>query len=97
MKPTLRVFVCGTVRDLGDEREGVLDAIRRLQLQYDSMEYFGARADQPIETCLQEVRQCNILVVIVGHRYGSLVPDMNVSFSEAEYNEGYGLSKPCLV
>jgi hypothetical protein len=98
MKTTnLTVFVCSTFSDLSAEREGVLNAIRHLQLQHDSMEFFGARAGQPIETCLEEVRRSNILVVIVGHRYGTMVPDSKVSFSEAEYTEGYKLQKPCLV
>ena len=79
------VFVCSTLSDLSQEREGVLDAIRRLKLQHDSMEFFGARADQPIETCLQEVRASDVLVVIVGHRYGSIVPEFGISYSEAEY------------
>ena len=69
----------------------------KLQHQHDSMEFFGALSDLPIETCLEEVRRSDVMVVIVGHRYGSLVPGMNVSFSEAEYNEGYRLGKPCLV
>lgn len=97
MKSTLTVFVCSTFSDLSAEREAVLDAIRRLQLQHDSMEFFGARASQPIETCLAEVRRSNILVVIVGHRYGTLVPESRVSFSEAEYTEAHRLKKPCLV
>jgi hypothetical protein len=97
MKTSLTVFVCSTYSDLSAEREAVLDAIRRLQLQHDSMEFFGARANQPIETCLAEVRRSNILVVIVGHRYGTLVPELGVSFSEAEYAEGQRLRKPCLV
>jgi hypothetical protein len=70
------VFVCSTFSDLSQEREGVLDAIRRLKLQHDSMEFFGARAEQPIETCLQEVRASEVLVVIVGHRYGTIVPGL---------------------
>jgi hypothetical protein len=97
MKTSLTVFVCSTYSDLSEERESVLDAIRRLQLHHDSMEFFGARANQPIETCLAEVRRSNILVVIVGHRYGTLAPQLGVSFSEAEYAEGYRLKKPCLV
>jgi hypothetical protein len=97
MAASFTVFVCSTFSDLSDEREGVLDAIRRLKLQHDSMEFFGARSGQPIGTCLQEVRASDILVVIVGHRYGSIVPDLGVSYSEAEYTEGYGLKKPCLV
>ena len=61
------------------------------------MEFFGARAEAPIETCLEEVRRSDVVVVIVGLRYGSLVPGCDVSFSEAEYNEAYSLRKPCLV
>jgi hypothetical protein len=36
-------------------------------------------------------------VVIVGYKYGSLVPDKTISFTEAEYSEGYNFDKPCLV
>ena len=97
MSTVLRVFVCGTQIDLAEERDGVLDAIRKLRLQHDSMEFFGARADQPIETCLDEVRRSDVLVVMVGHLYGSLVPDREISFTEAEYEEGHRLGKPCLV
>lgn len=97
MTASFTVFVCSTFSDLSQEREGVLDAIRRLKLQHDSMEFFGARATQPIETCLQEVRASDMLVVIVGHRYGSIVPDLGISYSEAEYTEGFRLNKPCLV
>ncbi len=97
MNPRFVVFVCSTYADLIDEREAVLDAVRRVQLQHDSMEFFGARADRSIETSLSEVRNSDILVVIVGHRYGSLVPEMDISYSEAEYNEGHQLGKPSLV
>jgi hypothetical protein len=97
MTASFTVFVCSTFSDLGQEREGVLDAIRRLKLQHDSMEFFGAHAEQPIETCLQEVRASDVLVVIIGHRYGSIVPDLGISYSEAEYAEGFRLKKPCLV
>src|SRR5215510_10048192 len=75
MTASFTVFVCSTFSDLSQEREAVLDAIRRLKLQHDSMEFFGARAEQPIETCLQEVRESDVLVVIVSHRYGTIVPD----------------------
>jgi len=97
MAASFTVFVCSTFSDLSEEREGVLDAIRRLKLQHDSMEFFGARAEQSIKTCLKEVRASDVLVVIVGHRYGSIVPNLGISYSEAEYQEGYGLKKPCLV
>jgi len=61
------------------------------------MEFFGAREGRPLETCLEEVRKSDILVVVIGHRYGTLVPDQQISYTEAEYQEGHGLGKPCLV
>ena len=97
MTASFTIFVCSTFSDLTQEREGVLDAIRRLKLQHDSMEFFGARAEQPIEICLQEVRASDVLVVIVSHRYGSIAPELGISYSEAEYSEGFRLKKPCLV
>lgn len=97
MNPSLRVFLCGTSVDLADEREAVLGAIERLGLRRDSMELFGSRTDRPIDVCLQEVRQSDVLVVIVAHMYGTLVPEMGISFSEAEYREGYSGGKPCLI
>ena len=97
MKERLTAFLCSTYADLSEEREQILRAIRKLQLQHDSMEFFGARSNQAIETCLEEVRRSDLLVVVVGHRYGSLVPGREQSFSEAEYAEGHRLGKPCLV
>ena len=64
MSSILSIFVCGTYHDLINERDDVLEAIRRLQHKHDSMEYFGARPNRAIETCLDEVRQSDILVVI---------------------------------
>ena len=75
----------------------MLDAIRRLKLTHESMEYFGARAARPIETCLEEVRESDVLIVIVAHRYGSIVPGTLRSFAEAEYQAGYDAGKLCLV
>jgi hypothetical protein len=97
MRQSLTVFLSSTQIDLHDEREAVLAAVRRLQLQHDSMEFFGARENAPIETCLMEVRKSDILVVIVGHRYGTFVSGHDVSYTEAEYQEGYRLGMPCLV
>jgi hypothetical protein len=97
MVTTQRVFICSTQVDLSDERAGVIDAVARLQLQHQSMEFFGARPNQPLSTCIDQVRQSDIIVVIIGHMYGTIVPSLGVSYSEAEYDEGHRLGKPCLV
>lgn len=79
-----------------DERASVIDVIARLQLSHESMEFFGARPNQPLSTCIEQIRQSDIMLIIIGHMYGSIVPDLGISYSEAEYDEGYRLRKPCL-
>lgn len=91
------MFLCSTYADLAEERGLVLDAIRRLQQQHHAMEFFGARSDSPIETCLDEVRKSDLVVVVVGHRYGSLVADRDISYSQAEYEEAVRLPRPVHV
>ena len=97
MSAPFTVFVCSTFDDLEQEREAVLDAIRRVQSRHNAMEFFGARPGRPIDVCLEEVRKSDLLVVIVGLKYGSLPPGMGISYSQAEYEEGARLEKPCLV
>jgi tetratricopeptide (TPR) repeat protein len=97
MSAPFNVFVCSTFDDLEQEREAVLDAIRRVQSRHNAMEFFGARPGRPIDVCLDEVRNSDLLVVIVGEKYGSLPSGMGISYSQAEYEEGVRLEKPCLV
>jgi tetratricopeptide (TPR) repeat protein len=48
-------------------------------------------------SAFDEVRKSDLLVVIVGEKYGSLPSGMGVSYSQAEYEEGVRLEKACLV
>lgn len=93
----LRIFLSSTRADLPDERATALNVITRLQLRHGSMEFFGARQDVPLETCLQEVRRCDIFVLLVGSRYGQVARKMTRSFTELEYREAYRLGKDCLI
>ena len=97
MSEPVRVFLCSTYEDLVDERKAVLASLGELKLAHELMEYFGARPSPAIEACLAEVAKCSVLILVVGHRYGSKVRGQNVSFTEAEYREGVRLNKPCLV
>jgi tetratricopeptide (TPR) repeat protein len=97
MSASFTVFVCSTFDDLVEEREAVLDAIRRVQQRHNAMEFFGAQPEQPIKVCLDQVGKSDLLVVIVGLKYGSLPSGVEISYSQAEYEESVRLGKPCLV
>jgi len=55
------------------------------------MESFGSRPETPISTCLEEVRQSDILIVIIGQRYGTFALIWELSFSHAEYEQAFSL------
>jgi uncharacterized protein DUF4062 len=93
----LRVFLCSTKFDLDLERKGVSKVIQFSRHDELAMELFGAQPTAPIDTCLSYVARCDLMIVIIGFRYGSIVPRMRISFSEAEYRHGYALQKPCRV
>jgi hypothetical protein len=61
------------------------------------MEYFGADDRKPVEVCLEKVRDSNLYIGIVGHRYGSIVPDTNKSYTHTEYEEARRIGRPCLI
>jgi hypothetical protein len=81
MSAPFNVFVCSTFDDLEQEREAVLDAIRRVQQRHNAMEFFGARPEQPINVCLEEVRKSDLLVVIVGLKRQPACGDGNLVFA----------------
>jgi len=89
MPKEVTAFVSGTAVDLREERQAVIEVLQSLGIRTNTMEQFGARAAKPIETCLAEVRSSDIIILIVGHRYGTLVPGSkpSISFSHAEYLE----------
>ena len=51
------------------------------------MEMFGARPELPLDVCLEELRQSNLVVLIVGHEYGSIEPESGLSYTHREFKE----------
>ncbi len=50
-------------------------------------EDFGARADSPQTACLQELRNSNVVVLILGERYGWVAQGSDVSPTHEEFLE----------
>jgi GTPase SAR1 family protein len=51
------------------------------------MRFFGSKEGDPLEQCLSKLRQCNYYMGIIGHRYGSIHEELNLSYTELEYQE----------
>jgi hypothetical protein len=67
-----RVFLSSTAEDLKDHRSAVLAALAKLDdVKLVNQESFGARsAASTVEECRRLVKQSDIVVVVVAHRYG---------------------------
>lgn len=66
----LEIFLSSTSEDLRDHRRVVAEAIDSFGQLSVRMESFGAKPVAPLEVCRDEVRRCDALIVVVGHRYG---------------------------
>jgi len=92
----LRVFLSSTFKDLLAERAAVEAALQRSSLLFIGMEYFGSFSEEPLEKCLQKVRSSDILVLVVGERYGFVPKTSNISMTESEYREALVHKVPVL-
>ncbi|HVR97810.1 MAG TPA: DUF4062 domain-containing protein, partial [Thermoanaerobaculia bacterium] len=89
------VFLSSTRKDLIPYREAVSLALRKRDYHPIEMETFGARDEEPLQACLQEVLEAELFVGIYGWRYGFVPEGSTVSITEEEYREALRVDKPC--
>lgn len=81
----LSVLVSSTTQDLGETRQKVVDAARRLPIIVNSMETFGASSSAPEDVSVERVCECDVLVGLLGLRYGHVPEGKQRSVTEMEY------------
>lgn len=84
-KQYVPVFLSSTRKDLIPFRAAVLGTLEKLKVAVNGMEVFGARTEEPLETCLDEVRKCRVFVGVIAMRYGSIDEKTGKSFVQREY------------
>ena len=89
----INFFICSTVLDLKDHREAVIKKIQANKGIINAQEFFGAQNRKPLQTCLQEVEGSNVVIIILGNRYGSISGNSDKSFVEHEYDKATELGR----
>ncbi len=69
-----RAFLSSVISGYEDIRAVATAALRSLDLEVVKAEDFGARAETPQVACLTEVRGSDLVVLLVGARYGATQP-----------------------
>jgi len=88
------VFVSSTRQDLIPYRAAVSRRLEAEGYETKEMELFGARDQEPLEACLQEVAEADLFVGIYAWRYGFVPRDSPCSITEQELLEAQRLRKP---
>lgn len=77
-------YVSSSYEDLVEYRRKAVDVLRRHRCQEHGMESYAAGPDL-VSLCLDDVRSCQLFVLILGWRYGTVLPEYDRSLTELEY------------
>ncbi|MEK3823161.1 DUF4062 domain-containing protein [Paenibacillus sp. FSL K6-1558] len=91
MKKKLQVFVSSTFTDLIEERQRAVESILKAGHIPAGMELFTAGDKEQWAVIKNWIEESDILLLILGGRYGSLEPESGKSYTQLEYE--YALTK----
>ena len=92
----MKVFVSSLIGGMEDFRAAAVEAIQSLGHEAILAENFSADASSPRVACLSGVREANLVVLILGDRYGAVQQPSGLSATHEEYREARG-TKPVLA
>jgi hypothetical protein len=79
------IFISSTFVDLRAERAKVIEALQKGEALPWGMEFFVSTPDQPLALCLNELDRSDAVILLIGSRAGSLVPNASgLTYTEAE-------------
>lgn len=94
MNRKLQVFVSSTYSDLLEERQAAVQAILKAGHIPAGMELFAAGDKSQLETIYDWIDECDVYMLILGGRYGSVDPQSGRSYTELEYDYARSKGKP---
>jgi hypothetical protein len=92
-----QVFVSSTYTDLRSERTAVISTLLNLDAFPAGMELFPA-ADDDAWTLIEDIiKDSAYYLLIIGGKYGSVDPDLDISYTEREFDLAVKLKKPVMA
>jgi hypothetical protein len=91
----MKVFISSLIAGMQNVRRAARDAVTTLRHEAVMAEDFGAQPASPQVACLTGLRQSDLVVLVLGERYGAEQPS-GLSATHEEYREAQG-SKPVLA
>jgi uncharacterized protein DUF4062 len=95
--PDLRVFISSAPGALEPYRMAAVEVCQRLHLTPVLLDQADLQGPAPGQACQEAVDSCDVLVLLLAHRYGPRLPGLNLSQTELEYQCAAGRQLPVLV
>jgi hypothetical protein len=92
----MKVFISSLIGGFERERAAARRAVSTLRHEPVMAEDFGAQPSSPQVACLNGLRGSDIVVLILGERYGSIPAGSTISATHQEYREARG-TKPVIA
>jgi hypothetical protein len=96
-KPIPRIFISSTFEDLQGFRQATFDAIHSLGAYGDNMIHWSADERSGKIHSIERVRQSDLLILIVAHRYGYVPTGEDISVTHQEYRAAQAGRIPVLA
>lgn len=81
-----QVFISSTFTDLDDERKAAIEAVFERGHIPIALERFSPANETDLQVIKKAMFNSQVYLLILGHRYGQLIPDQDISFTEFEYD-----------
>lgn len=90
-----KIYISSTFRDLKEHRGRVLEFFRNCSSKFEltAMENYVAESIPPLDKCVQDVKDCDIYVLILANRYGFIPAGAEKSVTESEYETAKATNK----
>lgn len=92
-----QIFISSTFKDLQEERKSALEAILITGNIPVGMESFVASSQEQFEYIKDCINNCDYYILIIGGCYGSMHPELGISYTELEFDYAKSLNKPILI
>jgi hypothetical protein len=81
------VYISSTYEDLKEFRQAIFECLGSLSDHYTpvGMEYYWSEDKHFIEKCLDDIKKCDIYILLLGKRYGYVPYGYSKSITEMEY------------
>ena len=97
MDKKLQIFISSTYTDLIEERQAVVETILQCGHIPAGMELFSANNKKQFDVIKKWIRNSDLVILILGGKYGSLEQERNKSYIQLEYEYAKHIGKTPIV